>query len=61
MFSNGTYFAKIYPMDKKSDAGKSLKMLVVEFFSPGEMTVDGSKMQNSPGNEFMKCCWMNDI
>ena len=61
VFSNGTYFAEIYPMDKKADVGQALKTFVMELGVPEEPTVDGSKDQNSPGNEFTKCCRRNDI
>ena len=52
VFSNGTYFAEIYPMAKKDDAGKSLRTFVTELGVPEELTVDGSKEQKSPGTEF---------
>ena len=55
MFSNGTYFAEIYPMDEKAEVSQALKMFVMEPGVPGELTVDGSKDKNSPGNEFMNC------
>ena len=61
VFSNGTYFAEIYPMDKKADTGQALKTFVMVLGVPEERTVDGSKEQNSQGNEFMKCCQSNDI
>ena len=53
MLSNGTWFAEIYPMVKKSDAGQALKTFVMELGFPEELTVDESKQQNSPGTEFM--------
>ena len=40
MFSNGTYFAKIYPIYNKADTGQSLKTFVMELGVPEEMTVD---------------------
>ena len=43
VFSNGTYFAEIYPMAMKDDAGQALKTFVMELGVPEEMTVDGSK------------------
>ena len=43
VFSNGTYFAKIYPSDKTADAGHSLKTFLMEPSVPEELTVDGSK------------------
>ncbi len=58
---NGTYFAKTCPVQKKSDAGQALKTFVRELGAPEELTVDGSKEQNKPGTDFMKCCRRNDI
>ena len=29
VFSNGTYFAEIYPMSKKNDAGQALKTFLI--------------------------------
>ena len=60
VFSNGIYFAEIYPMARKSDAGQELKTFVMELGVPEELAVDGPKDQNSPGNDFMKCCRRND-
>ena len=48
-------------MAKKDDAGQALKTFVTELGVPEELTVDGSKEQNSPGTVFMKCCQRNDI
>ena len=48
-------------MAKKADAEQALKTFVMELGVPEELTVDVSKDQNSPGNEFMKCCRRNDI
>ena len=61
VFSNETCFSKLYPMAKKADAGQVLKIFVMEIGVPEELTFDGSKEQNSPGTEFMKCCQRNDI
>ena len=52
VFFNGTYFAEIYPMDKKADAGQALKTFMMELGVPEELTVDGSREQTSPGTEF---------
>ena len=41
VFSNGKYFAEIYLMDKKSDAGQALKTFVTELGVPEELTVKG--------------------
>ena len=48
-------------MANKADAGQALKTFVMELGVPEELTVDGSKENNSPGTEFMKCCRRNDI
>ena len=61
VFSNGTYFAEIYPMARKADAGIALKTFVLELGVPEELTIDGSLEQNKPGTEFSKCCRRNDI
>ena len=53
MLSNGTYFAEIYPMAKKTDKRQTLKTFVMELVVPEELTIDGSKEKNSPGTEFM--------
>ena len=53
VFSNGTYFAKIYPSDKTADAGHSLKTFLMEPSVPEELTVDVPKEQKIPGTEFM--------
>jgi hypothetical protein len=61
VFSNATFFAEIYPMARKADAGQALKTFVMELGVPEELTIDGSKEQTKPGTEFMKCCRRNDI
>ena len=61
VFSNGTYFAEIYPMSKKADTGQALKTFVMELGVLEEVTVGGSKEKKSPGTDFMKCCMTNDI
>jgi hypothetical protein len=48
-------------MASKADAGQALKTFVTELGVPDELTIDGSKEQNSKGREFMKCCRRNDI
>jgi hypothetical protein len=60
VFSNGTFFAEIYPMARKAVAVLALKTFVMELGVPEELTIDGSKEQNMPGTEFMKCCRRND-
>ena len=49
MFSVGTYFAEIYPIAKKADAVQVIKTFLMELGVPEELTVNGSKEQNSPG------------
>ena len=61
VFSNGSFFAEIYPMARKADAGQALKTFVMELGVPDELTIYGSKEQNMPGTVFMKCCRKNDI
>jgi hypothetical protein len=56
VFSNGTYFAEVHPMQRKAQAGEALKTFVLELGVPKELTIDGSKEQNMPGTDFMKCC-----
>ena len=41
VFSNETYFSKIYLMANKSDLGQSLKAFVMELGVFEELTVDG--------------------
>jgi hypothetical protein len=61
VFSNGGFFAEVYPMARKADAGLALKFFIMEFRVPDDLTIDGSKEQNSKGIEFMKSCRRNDI
>ena len=42
VFSNGTYFAEIYHIAEKDDAGQVLKTFLMELGVPEELTVDGS-------------------
>ena len=61
VFANGSFFAEVYPMARKADAGQALKTFVMELGAPEELTIDGAKEMNGPGTEFMKCCRRNDI
>ena len=61
VFANGSFFAEVYPMASKKDAGSALKTFCYEFGVPDELTIDGSKEQNSPGTLFMKTCRKYDI
>jgi hypothetical protein len=49
VFANGSFFAEIYPMATKAMAGMALKEFITELSVPDEMTIDGSKEQNSRG------------
>ena len=53
VFANKGYFAKIYPIDKKSKAGDALKLFCQEFGVPESLTFDGSKEQNGKNTQFM--------
>ena len=54
VLSNKGYFARLYPMDKKSEAGEALKTFCKEFGVPEKLTFDGSKEQTKKGTVFMK-------
>jgi hypothetical protein len=54
VFSNGGFFAEVYPMARTADAGLALKSFIMEFGVPEDLTIDGSKEQNSRGAEFIK-------
>jgi hypothetical protein len=43
VFSNGGFFAKVYPMARKADAGIALKTFITELGVPESLTIDGSK------------------
>ena len=45
VFGNQSYFAKIYPMDSKGQAGEALKTFCREFGVPEHLNFDGSKEQ----------------
>ena len=40
VFANQAYFAKVYPMNKKSKHRNTLKLFYREFIVPGSLTVD---------------------
>jgi hypothetical protein len=61
VFSNGGFFAEGYTMARKADAGLALKAFIMEFGAPENLTIDGSKEQNSKGIDFMKSCRRNNI
>ena len=54
VFSNQNFFAKIYPMEKKSEAGEQLKQFIIDLGVPEHLTTDGSKEQTKKRTEFMK-------
>ena len=43
VFANHTYFAAIYPMDRKGKAGEALRVFSQEFRVPERLTMDGAK------------------
>jgi hypothetical protein len=49
VFSNRGFFAEVYPMVRKADAGLALRSFIMEFGVPEDLTIDGSKEQNSKG------------
>jgi hypothetical protein len=61
VFSNRSFFAEVYPMATKSDAGQALKTFIMELGVPEELTIDGSKEQTKPKTDFQKYCRRNDI
>jgi hypothetical protein len=61
VFANGSFFAEVYPMNKKSQAGEALKEFINELGVPDELTIDGSKEQNMKGTLFMQTCRKHDI
>ena len=61
VFSNGTLFYEIYPMDIKSDPGIALKTFIIELGLTSCLTMYFSKDQNVPGTEFMKSFQRNNI
>jgi hypothetical protein len=61
VFSTGGFFAQVYPMARKADAGLALKSFIMEFGDPDDLTIDGSKEHNLKGTEFMKNCRRNNI
>ncbi|MEO6564809.1 MAG: hypothetical protein ABIO63_02135, partial [Casimicrobiaceae bacterium] len=61
VFTNKQYFAAIYPMDRKSKAGKALRLFCKEFGVPEQLTLDGSKEQTGKNTGFMRQVRKNDI
>ena len=61
VFANKAYFLRIYPMDSKGRAGKTLSLFCQEFGVPESLTFDGSWEQNGKHTEFMKQICIHDI
>ena len=61
VFTNKSYFSRIYPMDSKRKAGDALRTFCKEFGVPEKLTFDGSKEQCQPGTRFMKQIRTHDI
>ena len=61
IFANESYFATIYPMDKKGKAGDALRTFCREFGVPDKLIVDGSMEQTGKHTEFMKQVRVNGI
>ena len=61
VFTNKSYFSRIYPMDSKRKAGDALRTFCKEFGVPEKLTFDGSKEQCQPGTRFMKQICTHDI
>jgi hypothetical protein len=55
LFANESFFAKAYPMEKKSLAGAALHQFICDYGVPEQLTFDGSAEQvTKPKTEFMK-------
>jgi hypothetical protein len=54
LFSNEPFFAKAYPMERKSFAGAALRQFIHDYGVPDQLTFDGSVEQVKPKTEFMK-------
>jgi hypothetical protein len=52
IFSDGGFFAELYHMARKADAGLALKTFIMKFGFPNNLTIDESKKQNSKGTTF---------
>ena len=61
VFANHTYFAAIYPMDRKGKAGEALRVFCQEFGVPERLTMDGAKEQIGSNSEFMHQIRKNGI
>ena len=54
LFANESFFAKAYPMERKSFAGTALRQFIRDYGVPDKLTFDGSAEQVKPKTEFMK-------
>ncbi len=61
VFTNGGFFAEVYPMASKKDAGIALRTFIMDLGVPEHLTVDGSKEQTGKQTEFVKQCRKHDI
>ena len=61
VFANHTYFAAIYPMDRKGKAGEALRVFCQEFGVTERLTMDGAKERIGSNSEFMHQIWKNGI
>ena len=61
VFANHTYFAAIYPMDRKVKAGEALRVFCQEFGVPARLAMDGVKEQIISNSEFMNQIQKNGI
>ena len=61
IFANEKFFATIYPMEKKSQAGEALRVFCKEFGVPESLSYDGSGEQCGRKTEFQKQVRRHDI
>jgi hypothetical protein len=54
ILANESFFAKAYPMEKKSMAGAALRQFIQAYGVPEQLTYDGMAEQVKPKTEFMK-------
>ena len=57
VFANESFFAKAYPMEKKSFAGTVLRQFIHDFGVPEQLTFNGLVEQTKPKTDFMKHIW----
>ena len=61
VFTNKSYFSRIYPMDSKKKTRDALRLFCQEFGVPEKLQFDGSKEQTAKGTTFMKQIRRHDI